>query len=134
MDRLVADIGGTNARFALAGPDGEPEVQLLFAALAQAPVLGSHPVRVPRRKAANQQIMLPARTALLEVRVQAVHLRPRGQGAVPTAAWVIQATEVDPPAGEPPIHWLLITTAAVPSPCATPADPRWLLSGRGAAW
>jgi glucokinase len=27
MDRLVADIGGTNARFALAGPDGEPEAE-----------------------------------------------------------------------------------------------------------
>jgi glucokinase len=25
MDRLVADIGGTNARFALCGPDGKPE-------------------------------------------------------------------------------------------------------------
>jgi glucokinase len=33
MDRLIADIGGTNARFALAGPDGRPhdEQQLLVA-------------------------------------------------------------------------------------------------------
>jgi glucokinase len=33
MDRLIADIGGTNARFALAGPDGRPhdEQRLLVA-------------------------------------------------------------------------------------------------------
>jgi glucokinase len=33
MDRLIADIGGTNARFALVGPDGRPhhEQQLLVA-------------------------------------------------------------------------------------------------------
>lgn len=96
------------------GESGEPEAQPLLTAVDQAPVLGLLALHVPRRKSETQQIMLPAREASLEIRVQTVHLRPRGPGAVPTPAWVIQARELDPPAGEPPIHWVLVTTEAVP--------------------
>jgi Transposase DNA-binding/Transposase DDE domain len=92
------------------GESGEPEPQLLLAALAKAPVLGTYTLDVPRRKSETQQIMLPARKATLEVRVQPVHLRPRGAGGVPTQAWVIQASELDSPEGEPPLHWVLVTT------------------------
>jgi hypothetical protein len=96
------------------GDTGEPEAQPLLTAVDSAPVLGLHRLCVPRRKSETQQIMLPAREASLEIRVRAVHLRPRGKGAVPTQVWVIQARELDPPAGEPPIHWVLATTEPVP--------------------
>lgn len=95
------------------GESGEPEAQLLFAAVDHAPVLGLLALQVPRRKSETQQIMLPSRAASLEIRVQRVQLRPRGKGAVATPAWVIQARELAPPAGEPPIHWVLVTTDAV---------------------
>jgi hypothetical protein len=93
--------------------EGEAERQALGTAVATAPVLGVHRVSVPRRKSERQQIMLPARKAELELRVQGLRLPPRGKGAVPTEAWVIEATELAPPDGEPPIHWLLITTEPV---------------------
>ncbi len=93
---------------------GEPERQLLFSAVAQAPVWGTHEIEVPRRQSETPQLMLPARKASLEIRVQSVRLRPKGKGAVATEAWVIQARELEPPDGEPPIHWLLITTLPVP--------------------
>lgn len=89
------------------------EQQRLCAAVSRAPVLGTHRIQVPRRKSETQQIMLRAREADLEIRVQPLQLRPAGSGGVPTEAWVIQALELDPPAGEPPIHWVLITTEAV---------------------
>jgi len=49
----------------------------------------------------------------LEIRVQPVRLRPAGKGGVATEAWVIEALERTPPAGEPPSHWVLITTEPV---------------------
>jgi hypothetical protein len=103
QDRLVTAPGET----------GKAEAQRLFAAVAHAPVLGQHRLHVPRQKSETQQIVLPAREAMLEVRVLAVQLRPAGPGAVPTPAWVIEARELDPPAGEPPIHWVLVTTEPV---------------------
>lgn len=104
QNRVVTALGDT----------GLAERQQLFTAVAAAPVLGLHALRVPRRKSATQQIMLPAREATVEIRVQAIGLRPTGKDGVATAAWVIQALELDPPAGEPPIHWVLITTERVP--------------------
>lgn len=92
---------------------GEAERQSIFAAVAAAPVLGTHRVRVPRHKSEIHQLMLPTREVDLELRVQTIRLRPAGKGGVPTEAWVIQALELEPPAGEPPIHWVLITTEAV---------------------
>ena len=94
--------------------EGEPETLGIFAAVDQAPVLGTHQLAVPRKLAQNQQIMLPARQVTVEVQVQTIHLRPSGKGAVPTEAWVIQTRELDPPAGEAPAHWVLITTLPVP--------------------
>lgn len=92
---------------------GSVERQQLFDAVASAPVLGRRRIAVPRRKAETSQIMVPARAADLELRVQAVELRPAGKHGVPTHAWVIQAWELEPPAGEPPIHWVLISTEPV---------------------
>jgi hypothetical protein len=92
---------------------GEAERQALCTAVAAAPVLGVHRISVPRHKSEIHQIMLAAREAELEIRVQRVLLRPTGKGAVPTEAWVIQARELTPPAGEPPIRWVLITTEPV---------------------
>lgn len=103
------------------GDTGLPERQQLLTAVAQAPLLGLHCLSVPRRKSETQQLMLPARQATVEVRVQALQLRPHGPGRVPTDVWVIETREVEPPAGEPPLHWVLITTEPVldlPAACA----------------
>ena len=92
---------------------GQAERRRLFAAVAAAPVLGTHRIHVPRHKSESHQIMLAAREVELELRVQLLHLRPAGRGGVPTEAWVIQAVEREPPPGEPPIQWVLITTEPV---------------------
>lgn len=94
--------------------DGATERQRLFTAVAQAPVWGTRALAVPRRPAERQQVLLPAREVTLDLRVQSVRLPPQGKGSVATEAWVIQARELDPPAGEPPLHWVLITTLPVP--------------------
>ena len=92
---------------------GQAERRRLFAAVAAAPVLGTHRIHVPRHKSESHQIMLAAREVELELRVQPLLLRPAGRGGVPTEAWVIQAVEREPPPGEPPIQWVLITTEPV---------------------
>lgn len=105
-----------NRKVTTADPDtGAAERQGLLQAVAQAPVLGEHVVQVPRHLATGkqQQIMLPARQARLELRVRRVELAARGKGTVATTVWVVEAKEVEPPEDTPAIHWVLITTEAV---------------------
>jgi hypothetical protein len=97
-----------------AGDDGAEEREYLFAVAAAAPVLGQLRVQVPRKLDRTQQVLLPSRKAVLEVRVQALTLRAGGRGGVSVRVWVIQARELDPPADSEPIHWVLLTTEPVP--------------------
>ena len=82
------------------------EDRSLFEAVAQAPVLGCFEVEVRKRPDRR------ARTAKVEVRVVPVTLkgvwRPGGERPALTLN-VIEAREVDGPADEEPIHWVLLT-------------------------
>jgi hypothetical protein len=56
------------------------------------------------------------RAAVVEVRAAEVDLRPPwrpDRKLPPVRAHVVQAREVDPPAGEEPVEWLLITTLPI---------------------
>lgn len=94
----------------------EPQ-QHLWAAVAAAPVAGTLSLAVPRRAAQPGKPAQPARTAELTLRYSPVTLRPPRHRAaehlltVPiTAVWLVEPT---PPAGTPPIEWLLLTTCPV---------------------
>jgi Transposase DNA-binding/Transposase Tn5 dimerisation domain len=91
------------------------EAAASVAAAAQAaPVWGRYSVSV------RAEPGRPARTALCAVGVIPVTLRPpQNQRAgerwtVPVALTLVVAREESPPPGVPPLHWLLVTTLAVP--------------------
>jgi hypothetical protein len=97
-------------RVVVHGPDGV-EGQLAAVVRAQKP-LGQLEVEVPR---ADDR---PSRRAVLTLRVAAVRIQPpknaprRAQlRGVP--AWVIEAVEEHPPAGEKPLCWRLVTTEPI---------------------
>jgi hypothetical protein len=83
----------------------------LWATVAAQPVVATLTVQVPRR---DQQ---PARTATLTVRFGAVSLRPpihrQAEKLPKVKVWAVYVVEEHPPAGLPPIEWLLLTTCAV---------------------
>ena len=105
----------------------EPE-RRLWAAVAAAPVAARVPVAVPRRPGQ------PARAAVLTVRHRAVTLRPpvrRASERLPLApVWAVLAREEDPPAGAPPLEWLLLTTV----PVATADDARTRVDWYACRW
>jgi hypothetical protein len=96
------------------------EASGLLAHLAAQPEQGRYTLTVSRRQATAPH---PTRTATLAVRYAPVVLaRPkqlRAAEAPPTlAVWAVAVTEVDPPAGEPPLQWHLLTSHVVDSPQA----------------
>jgi hypothetical protein len=128
-------------RFLAARPDG---VELLVRAawdrrvagphahlrrtVAHAPVVATATVLVPKR---GPQ---PARTATLQVRCCPVQLRPpkhRARERLPAlTVWAVWAVEAAPPAGVPPVDWLLLTTV----PVETTAAARERLDGYAVRW
>src|SRR5262249_20391414 len=96
-------------------------------AAARAPVLGRMAVEV--RSRGGQ----PARTALLEVRACAVTVQgPWRPGGQQPDLWlnVLEAREVDMPAGVEPLHWLLLTTL----PCTRWVEVRRIVARYAARW
>lgn len=80
--------------------------------LTAQPVAGYHTVQVPRRPGKD------ARQANLAVRFgQVTILPPRHRYAekhlAPVTVWAVYASEEDPPAGQEPISWMLLTTIPV---------------------
>jgi Transposase DNA-binding/Transposase Tn5 dimerisation domain len=74
--------------------------------VAQAPVLGHKEVQVPGRPGQS------ARQAVLELRaccVQVLPPRNRGRAGQPLELNVVQAREAQPPAGQKPLNWCLVT-------------------------
>lgn len=86
-----------------------PGRKSLFKHLRQLPQAGTHTVRVPRHK--DQ----PAREVTLSVRFAAVSFpAPRHHAKQsPLSLWAVWAQEIDPPSGQKPIGWCLLTTVPV---------------------
>jgi hypothetical protein len=77
----------------------------------------------------------PARTALVELRRITVGLkgpwRPDGWQSALAGVTVVEAREIDPPAGATePLHWILLTSL----PCATLAQARRIVGRYAARW
>lgn len=87
----------------------EQRGKTLFKYMRQRPEAGTYTVRVPRHE--NQ----PAREATLSVRFAAVSFSaPRyHSGQPPLSLWAVWAQEIDPPSGQKPIRWCLLTTVPV---------------------
>lgn len=91
----------------------------LRAAVAAAPLLGVRSLEVRAKeqchkvKGSRKWTLRTARTAQLEIRACVVELRPPkrpdGQKLTPLAITVVMAQEIDPPAGQEPIQWILLT-------------------------
>jgi hypothetical protein len=94
-DRALVLVGKTN--------------QKLFAYMRQLPQAGTYTTQVPRHE--DQ----PAREVTLSIRFSEVTLSaPRYHSGQPgLKVWVVWAQEIDPPAGQEPICWCLLTTVAV---------------------
>jgi len=88
----------------------------LWAAVSAAPEAGTLTVAVPRHAGRAGVPSQPARTAHLTLRLVPVTLRPPRHRSserlrsVPITA--ISVTETEPPAGIPPIAWMLLTTCS----------------------
>jgi hypothetical protein len=81
--------------------------------LAAQPCGGTMPVPIPRHK------NCPARLATLELRWDQISLQGPRCGCKNSwgtlTLWVLQAKEIDPPAGAPPIEWVLLTNWKIDS-------------------
>jgi hypothetical protein len=121
-DLFLAERAATVEVLARAGQDRrvETDERSLWQALRQAPVASQVALVLPR------QATRPACRVTLALRWRAVTVRPPRKRATehlpPVPLWAVLATELDPPAGETPIEWLLLTT--VPSTGAAEAEER----------
>jgi hypothetical protein len=102
--------------------DGDPAK--LFAALAAAPVLGEIEFEMRARKGTKKvkgntvPAFRSARTVRQVVRAMKITPRPperKGGKLKEVSFWAILAEETNPPAGEEPIRWLLLTSKEVTS-------------------
>jgi hypothetical protein len=103
-------------------PEAEAELLKLHSRVQQAPVLGRLTVSIRAKKQfkkvkGNRQVSFrTARDAVLEIRACQVQLRPpfrRAKQLNPITLWVVMAKELNPPAGEEPIAWILLTNLRV---------------------
>ena len=94
----------------------------LFAALEGAPLLGEMSFEMPAKtwlkkvRGNRVQTSRSARTVRQEVRAMAVRPRPpyrKGKQLPPLTIWAVLAQEVDPPEGEEPVCWILLTSCEV---------------------
>jgi hypothetical protein len=87
------------------------------------PVLFTREVTVRSRNAKtacetrNRRVSRKARTATVEVRALTITLLPphrsNGQSFAPVTLNAVLVSEVDPPEGEPPVEWILLTTLPI---------------------
>lgn len=113
----------------LAGPN--PAAHLV-GHVAAGPEQGRYAVCVARTAATTPA---PTRVATLAVRFAAVALRRPGglrvgQAAATLPCWAVDVQEIDPPAGQTPVHWRLLTTHAV----ADAADARRIVGYYARRW
>jgi hypothetical protein len=114
QDRTLLPSGNTQA------PD--PELLKLHSRIEQAPVLGTTTVKIrakqqlKKKKGSRKLTFRKARKAVLEVRACEVQLKPpfrKGSKLAPITLRVVMAKEINPPANEDPIQWILLTNLSV---------------------
>jgi hypothetical protein len=98
------------------------ELLKIHSHIQEAPVLGTMNLRIRAKRQCkkvkgNRQVSFrTAREAVLEIRASQVQLRPpfrRGKKLKPITLWVVMAKELNPPANEDPIEWILLTNLRV---------------------
>lgn len=100
----------------------EDDPEKLFAALAQAPVLGEIEFKIRAKKGTKKvkgstvQTSRSGRTVRQTIRAMKITPRPperKGKKLKEVSFWAILAEETDPPEGEDPIRWVLLTSKEV---------------------
>ena len=95
----------------------------LFAALASAPELGriefSVVAKRQRKKSGKTSVQTVRSAREVRQRVRAMRVTPRapfrrGQTLPAVSFWAVLTEEIDPPEGEEPLSWLLLTSLEVP--------------------
>ena len=92
-----------------------------FAALRNAPADGHVEIdiaRVSARPKASRKQARPARTARIaraEVHYRTLTLPSTVEGLAPVTLWAVHVHETDPPEGEKPVEWFLLTSVRVES-------------------
>jgi hypothetical protein len=95
---------------------------LLIEQVQQTPVVGGAWFEVRTReqnkklKGIRRRTIREGRRVRQEIRAQRVSLRPpdrRGHKLPTVSIWVVMATEVDPPSGQEPIDWTILTSKPV---------------------
>ena len=108
---------------ALEGLEVETPAQL-FAALASAPELGTIEFRVvakqKRKKSRGTTVQAVRSAREVRQRVRARRITPRaplrrGTTLPEVSFWAVLTEEIDPPPGEEPLSWLLLTSLEVPN-------------------
>jgi Transposase Tn5 dimerisation domain/Transposase DNA-binding len=98
----------------------KPARQKIQQCLEESPVLGTISFTVPAKEqfkkvqgGSRKKVSRSRRIATQEIRAIQVQLKaPRREDRCLPAVkiWVVQAKEINPPAGEEPIHWILLTS------------------------
>ena len=116
IELLVRAAQNRRSRVITAAGAVLPTPEKLLHAVAGTGRCGTLLVSVPRKARNPHQILPPRREAELEVRVIRAQIRrPNGSkvAAATLEVWVIEAEEKNTPEGEPPLRWVLITTAVI---------------------
>jgi len=105
-------IRSAHNRMMLAGHRRARKKYLLHDWLASQPTVGQRTVRVSGRDGR------PPRKAVVQLSFAAVRILPpqvhKGEhGDEPLRLWVVRAAEIDPPDGEEPVEWVLLTNLPV---------------------
>ena len=82
------------------------------------PTLGTRTIEIKRQQKTRRKPQRNARTATVRVAAGPVTLNPPhwacgNQGDQPLDLWVVHVTELDPPAGESALEWILLTNVPV---------------------
>jgi len=101
------------------GAEELEEYMHIKAAVAAAPLLGTKTLEIRAKqqckkvKGSRKWTLRTARTAELEIRACMVEMvpprRPGGKKLTPIKIWVVMAKEINTPAGQDPIEWILLT-------------------------
>jgi hypothetical protein len=101
---------------------GASTPEKLFAALAAAPLLGeigfAMPAKTQMKKLKGNRVQTSRSARTVRQEVRALYVRPRvpfrkGHKLPPVGFWAVWASEADPPEGEEPICWMLLTSVEV---------------------